>query len=148
MTVLQSAIDYITYLKDVVARLDGGQDRVNANLKIKNVPKSMMPKEVEPFTSQFSVNSIKPLDILQAKVPLASSKQAKVSHEDNNHEDHEEEEATAEWSLPPPCSSGQQAPSDAPASPTWQDDPKLPPPLPSPALTPRPNGMSIKNILC
>ncbi|KAI7860559.1 Myc-type, basic helix-loop-helix domain-containing protein, partial [Circinella umbellata] len=56
MTVLQSAIDYITYLKDIVARLDG-EDSVHVNLKMAKVPRSMVPKEVEAFTTQFSVNN-------------------------------------------------------------------------------------------
>lgn len=54
MTVLQSAIDYIAYLKDVVARLDG-EESLNVNLKNNKAPKSMMPREVEAFTTQFSV---------------------------------------------------------------------------------------------
>ena len=54
MTVLQSAIDYIAYLKDVVARLDG-EESLNVNLKNNKAPKSMMPREVEAFTTQFSI---------------------------------------------------------------------------------------------
>lgn len=54
MTVLQSAIDYIAYLKEVVARLDG-EESLNVNLKNNKAPKSMMPREVEAFTTQFSV---------------------------------------------------------------------------------------------
>lgn len=59
MTVLQSAIDYITYLKQVVSKLEG-EDRVHVSLKMQKTPKSMLPKEVEPFTTQFSVQQGKP----------------------------------------------------------------------------------------
>ncbi|KAG0172944.1 hypothetical protein DFQ28_008500 [Apophysomyces sp. BC1034] len=56
MSILQSAIDYIGYLKMVVEKLDGNQDRLRGgHLQVKTA-KSMLPKEIEPFTTQFSVN--------------------------------------------------------------------------------------------
>ncbi|KAI9340957.1 Myc-type, basic helix-loop-helix domain-containing protein, partial [Pilaira anomala] len=61
MSILQSAIDYISYLKDIVKSLDENGTEITTNqllkgehLKVKPV-KSMLPKEVEPFTTQFSV---------------------------------------------------------------------------------------------
>lgn len=64
MSILQSAIDYIAYLKDVVKSIDDDDALLHGadHVKIK-VAKSMLPKEVEPFTTQFSVkqvNTIKP----------------------------------------------------------------------------------------
>ncbi|KAI8355637.1 Myc-type, basic helix-loop-helix domain-containing protein [Choanephora cucurbitarum] len=87
MSILQSAIDYITYLKDVVKKLDEGHgsDQLlkGDHLKVK-ATKSMLPKEVEPFTTQFSIQKIasdeeieiqrglKPMDIIRSGTPLVS----------------------------------------------------------------------------
>lgn len=68
MSILQSAIDYIAYLKDIVKTLDeksgGTSDQLlkGDHIKVK-MAKSMLPKEVEPFTNQFSVNP--PKEIVQ-----------------------------------------------------------------------------------
>ncbi|KAL0139298.1 hypothetical protein V8B55DRAFT_1522660 [Mucor lusitanicus] len=63
MSILQSAIDYISYLKEIVKKLDeksGGDELLKGDhLKVK-MQKSMLPKEVEPFTNQFSVHQNKP----------------------------------------------------------------------------------------
>ncbi|KAL9539187.1 hypothetical protein MBANPS3_010412 [Mucor bainieri] len=63
MSILQSAIDYISYLKEIVKKLDeksGGDELLKGDhLKVK-MQKSMLPKEVEPFTNQFSVHQTKP----------------------------------------------------------------------------------------
>ncbi|KAG2213961.1 hypothetical protein INT47_001231 [Mucor saturninus] len=75
MSILQSAIDYIAYLKDVVKTLDGNDDRLKGgHLRIK-MAKSMLPKEVEPFTTQFSVRdeqkrALKPMDLIKSSAPL------------------------------------------------------------------------------
>lgn len=53
MSILQSAIDYIAYLKEVIEK-QGGKDLLHGKLAIKTV-RSMLPKEVEAFTGQFSV---------------------------------------------------------------------------------------------
>ncbi|KAI7868932.1 hypothetical protein BDF14DRAFT_1789430 [Spinellus fusiger] len=54
MGVLQSAIDYITYLKEIVESIDGDQVRVQGkHLQIKT-HKPLLPEEVKPFTHQFS----------------------------------------------------------------------------------------------
>lgn len=84
MSILQSAIDYIAYLKDIVKTLDEHGTEATTNqllkgdhLRIKMV-KSMLPKEVEPFTTQFSVHSnteepkraLKPMDVIKSATPL------------------------------------------------------------------------------
>lgn len=98
MTILQSAIDYITYLKTVIQELDttGSTECVMAST---SQPRSTLPKEVEPFTSQFSINQteddtwsvtsspvsplqgLKPMDVI--KLNKASSPPAIVVHEHN-----------------------------------------------------------------
>ncbi|KAG1444731.1 hypothetical protein G6F56_010175 [Rhizopus delemar] len=60
MTVLQSAIDYISYLKEIVKGLDESVLEGGKRLKLKST-KSMLPKEVEPFTTQFSAKQVIPL---------------------------------------------------------------------------------------
>ncbi|KAI8880195.1 HLH-domain-containing protein [Backusella circina FSU 941] len=58
MTILQSAIDYIGYLKGLVDELkDDQQPEFQMNLQ--QQPKSMLPKEAEKFTSQFSLDESK-----------------------------------------------------------------------------------------
>ncbi|SAM04705.1 hypothetical protein [Absidia glauca] len=66
MSILQSSIDYITYLKEVLQQVneqqqEGTDDRPIKTLDLSKLhkiktPKSMVPKEVEPFTSQFNAN--------------------------------------------------------------------------------------------
>ncbi|KAI9313218.1 Myc-type, basic helix-loop-helix domain-containing protein, partial [Dichotomocladium elegans] len=57
VTILQSAIDYISYLKKMAENKDGGA--LAESLKIDSLkiqsPRSMVPKEVAPFTTQFAV---------------------------------------------------------------------------------------------
>ncbi|CEP10328.1 hypothetical protein [Parasitella parasitica] len=104
MSILQSAIDYISYLKDIVKKLDeksGGDELLKGDhLKVKT-QKSMLPKEVEPFTNQFSVHpatattktqdadkdtlqrsdlvvvehqkGLKPMDIIKSGTPIVST---------------------------------------------------------------------------
>ncbi|KAI8646427.1 hypothetical protein BD408DRAFT_410213 [Parasitella parasitica] len=103
MSILQSAIDYISYLKDIVKKLDeksGGDELLKGDhLKVKT-QKSMLPKEVEPFTNQFSVypaatitktqeadkdllqsdlvivehqKGLKPMDIIKSGTPIIST---------------------------------------------------------------------------
>ncbi|RCH82375.1 hypothetical protein CU098_006061 [Rhizopus stolonifer] len=95
MSILQSAIDYITYLKDVVKKLDeesGGDQLLKGNhLKVKTA-KSMLPKEIEPFTNQFPVTQsqdeanedddvtsehktkgLKPIDVIKSGTPIIST---------------------------------------------------------------------------
>jgi hypothetical protein len=102
MSILQSAIDYITYLKDIVKKLDeksgGTSDQLlkGDHLKVKTA-KSMLPKEVEPFTNQFSVHptkqdedgstiaterrsiaehtqrGLKPMDVIKSGTPIVST---------------------------------------------------------------------------
>lgn len=77
MSILQSAIDYIAYLKDVVKTLDGTEEVLKGDhLRIKMV-KSMLPKEVEPFTTQFSVHeqqkALKPMDVIKASSAAAAA---------------------------------------------------------------------------
>jgi hypothetical protein len=62
MTILQSAIDYITYLKKVIEEIDttgsvseSRRQQEQENAAVQRQTKSMLPKEVEPFTHQFSV---------------------------------------------------------------------------------------------
>jgi hypothetical protein len=64
MSILQSAIDYIAYLKDIVKSLDEHGTETTTNQLLKGeghlrvkMAKSMLPKEVEPFTNQFSVHT-------------------------------------------------------------------------------------------
>lgn len=104
MSILQSAIDYISYLKEIVKKLDeksGGDELLKGDhLKVK-MQKSMLPKEVEPFTNQFSVHQtstktqqqqetdkeqrrsdlvivehqkgLKPMDIIKSGTPIIST---------------------------------------------------------------------------
>lgn len=66
MTILQSAIDYISYLKGLVDELkDENQPEFQMNLQ--QQPKSMLPKEAEKFTSQFSLGESKKKDDSQQK---------------------------------------------------------------------------------
>lgn len=59
MTILQSAIEYITYLKNVIQDLDTtGTIQTDCVMTSPIQSKSMLPKEVEPFTHQFSINQI------------------------------------------------------------------------------------------
>jgi hypothetical protein len=79
MTILQSAIDYIVYLKKVIDDLEGDKDKFIPTIPSPQT-KSMLPKEVEPFTHQFSLkddedeeewsqeipsSSLKPMDVIQ-----------------------------------------------------------------------------------
>ncbi|KAI8349663.1 hypothetical protein BD560DRAFT_410116 [Blakeslea trispora] len=85
MSILQSAIDYITYLKQVVQKLDDQSDEIlkGDHLKVK-ATRSMLPKEVEPFTNQFSVQKdseqhsvqrgLKPMDVIRSGTPLVSTR--------------------------------------------------------------------------
>ncbi|KAF7731750.1 hypothetical protein EC973_008264 [Apophysomyces ossiformis] len=75
MSILQSAIDYISYLKTVVEKLDGNQDRLQgSHLQVKTA-KSMLPKEIEPFTNQFSVNEeTEETDVWSSSSPTENSK--------------------------------------------------------------------------
>ncbi|CAO3632434.1 unnamed protein product [Cunninghamella blakesleeana] len=79
MSILQSAIDYITYLKQVLKENhenDDGDENNNNNkninssikksevldllhgkLQVTKTTKSMLPKEVEPFTNQFNIKA-------------------------------------------------------------------------------------------
>ncbi|KAG2208452.1 hypothetical protein INT47_010148 [Mucor saturninus] len=94
MTILQSAIDYITYLKTVIEELDTtGAIQTECTKPIQQ--SSMLPKEVEPFTSQFSINdeedawsvsssspklkSLKPMDVINLN--KASTPPTIVVHE-------------------------------------------------------------------
>ncbi|KAI8876363.1 hypothetical protein K501DRAFT_288935 [Backusella circina FSU 941] len=82
MSILQSAIDYITYLKEIVSKFedDASPSLLKGDhLKVKTT-KSMLPKEVEKFTSQFSVQSIQ-------QVP-----EEELRNDDEEDEDEEEEE--------------------------------------------------------
>ncbi|KAI8068769.1 Myc-type, basic helix-loop-helix domain-containing protein [Thamnidium elegans] len=65
MTILQSAIEYITYLKKVIEDVDHIEPKENNNTTPTQT-KSMLPKEVEPFTHQFSVahNKLNPPSII------------------------------------------------------------------------------------
>lgn len=75
MSILQSAIDYIAYLKDIIEK-QGGKDLLHGKLSIKTV-RSMLPKEVEAFTGQFSVKgraSVGSVDSFSSS-PAWSSKQ-------------------------------------------------------------------------
>ncbi|KAG2182090.1 hypothetical protein INT43_007017, partial [Umbelopsis isabellina] len=75
MSILQSAIDYIAYLKDIIEK-QGGKDLLHGKLAIKTV-RSMLPKEVEAFTGQFSVKgraSVGSVDSFSSS-PAWSSKQ-------------------------------------------------------------------------
>ncbi|KAL0081457.1 Myc-type, basic helix-loop-helix domain-containing protein, partial [Phycomyces blakesleeanus] len=54
MSILQSAIDYITYLKDIVETIDGNQDRVQGKHINVKTHKPLLAKEIQPFTHQFS----------------------------------------------------------------------------------------------
>ncbi|KAI8339690.1 hypothetical protein BC941DRAFT_421185 [Chlamydoabsidia padenii] len=71
MSILQSSIDYITYLKDVLQQVGSLGDVDDKMHKVKT-PKSMLPKEVEPYTSQFNANQpttqqcLKPMDIIMS----------------------------------------------------------------------------------
>lgn len=158
MTVLQSAIDYISYLKEVVARLDGGDDRrVQVNLKMQKMPKSMLPKEVEPFTSQFSSRdkkSLKPMDVIKGGTMLPSSSSPSQQSQSDSHD-------TASWTPLPPPSIQPSSPATSSSSTRSRQDSfssvngPSSPSLPTPALTPRQNPpphqqkhMSIENILC
>jgi hypothetical protein len=67
MSILQSAIDYIAYLKDVIEK-QGGKDLLHGKLSIKTV-RSMLPKEVEAFTGQFSVKSRASVSSLDSNTP-------------------------------------------------------------------------------
>jgi hypothetical protein len=78
MSILQSAIDYIAYLKDIVKKLDeksgGTSDQLlkGDHLKVKTA-KSMLPKEVEPFTNQFSVHPTKQVVLLEEEQDVGST---------------------------------------------------------------------------
>lgn len=60
MSILQSAIDYISYLKDIVTKLENNESTATLlkgdHLKVQKT-KSMIPKEIEPYTTQFSVKT-------------------------------------------------------------------------------------------
>lgn len=71
MSILQSAIDYISYLKDIVKSLDENGTEMTTSQLLKGdhlrvkMAKSMLPKEVEPFTTQFSVHTKLPTTAVQ-----------------------------------------------------------------------------------
>lgn len=67
MSILQSAIDYIAYLKEVIEK-QGGKDLLHGKLAIKTV-RSMLPKEVEAFTGQFSVKSRTSISSMDSNTP-------------------------------------------------------------------------------
>ncbi|KAG2182844.1 hypothetical protein INT44_005825 [Umbelopsis vinacea] len=67
MSILQSAIDYIAYLKDIIEK-QGGKDLLHGKLAIKTV-RSMLPKEVEAFTGQFSVKSRTSVSSMDSNTP-------------------------------------------------------------------------------
>jgi hypothetical protein len=67
MSILQSAIDYIAYLKDILEK-QGGKDLLHGKLAIKTV-RSMLPKEVEAFTGQFSVKSRTSVSSMDSNTP-------------------------------------------------------------------------------
>ncbi|CAO3635373.1 unnamed protein product [Mucor hiemalis] len=105
MSILQSAIDYISYLKDIVKSLDEHGTETTTEQLLKGdhlrvkMAKSMLPKEVEPFTTQFSVNTttntehlqqqdvgstitkkneqqqrgLKPMDVIKSGTPIVST---------------------------------------------------------------------------
>ncbi|KAI9025208.1 hypothetical protein CLU79DRAFT_744563 [Phycomyces nitens] len=54
MSILQSAIDYIAYLKDIVETIDGNQERVQGKHIHVKTHKPLLAKEIQPFTHQFS----------------------------------------------------------------------------------------------
>ncbi|GAA5812663.1 hypothetical protein MFLAVUS_006120 [Mucor flavus] len=69
MTILQSAIEYITYLKKVIEDIDPNTTIITTTTDTTATPtqtKSMLPKEVESFTHQFSVahNKLNPPSII------------------------------------------------------------------------------------
>lgn len=83
MTILQSAIDYIVYLKTTIEDLESDKKTEKfIPTATQQQTKPMLPKEVEPFTHQFSLNedeeedtawcpksipssSLKPMDVIQ-----------------------------------------------------------------------------------
>jgi hypothetical protein len=67
MSILQSAIDYIAYLKEIIEK-QGGKDLLHGKLAIKTV-RSMLPKEVEAFTGQFSVKSRTSISSMDSNTP-------------------------------------------------------------------------------
>lgn len=87
MSILQSAIDYITYLKEIVSKFEDETSPSllkGDHLKVKTT-KSMLPKEVEKFTSQFSVQTIQ-------RVPEEESRK---DEEEDEEEDEDEQDISS-----------------------------------------------------
>lgn len=80
MTILQNAIDYISYLKQIVSHHEQGSIliRGDGQLHIKST-KSMLPKEVEPFTHQFSIKQ-KSVDLTPLTPPQEPSSNMSLHH--------------------------------------------------------------------
>ncbi|ORX62686.1 HLH-domain-containing protein [Hesseltinella vesiculosa] len=76
MSILQSAIEYITYLKQVLEQIDQADgsaslrhlDAIHGKMQAVKTTKSLLPKEVEPYTSQFNAGVSRP-----TKSPLATA---------------------------------------------------------------------------
>jgi hypothetical protein len=129
MTILQSAIDYITYLKKVIEDLEGSETTGNQStrsekdqefidqvqsLKLQQqqqTKSSMLPKEVEPFTHQFTITP--PAD---ATPPPRINTSKGIQQGEAVVEELEEEEEDA-WSASSGCSPSTKKTTDLPITP-------------------------------
>lgn len=86
MTILQSAIDYITYLKKVI---EDSPSRAE-DLPLPQQPqksKSMLPKEVDQYTNQFSVHPAPPPSSTTTNKSIESEEDVEVLEEEEGEED-------------------------------------------------------------
>ncbi|CAO3595559.1 unnamed protein product [Absidia cylindrospora] len=156
MSILQSSIDYITYLKDILEQIEkqgGGKvvDLVPHQGKLTSVktPRSMLPKEVEQYTSQFNAH--------QARRPSSpptmslSSSSSSSSANDNiaSPSKHQQPRCLKPMDIiqsknqpilssPPPSSTSSSSSSSGRTTPL----------LSSEAIPSSPKNMSLKNLLC
>ncbi|KAI9300790.1 Myc-type, basic helix-loop-helix domain-containing protein [Cunninghamella echinulata] len=83
MSILQSAIDYITYLKQNKKHNTKEMlDLLHGKLQLTKTTKSMLPKEVEPYTNQFNIKSSPTTSPSNNNIPRPVS--PPLSNEDNN----------------------------------------------------------------
>ncbi|KAI8074040.1 hypothetical protein BC940DRAFT_289854 [Gongronella butleri] len=129
MSILQSAIEYITYLKQVLENIDQTADgaavvrhldAIHGKMNAVKTTKSLLPKEVEPYTSQFNASA-------PTSIPASSSSSSSSSISSLSSQSH--------------------------PLPTKHDAQLLPTPSVSPAANfPRspspPKAMSVKDLLC
>ncbi|KAG2192513.1 hypothetical protein INT46_008455 [Mucor plumbeus] len=86
MTILQSAIDYIIYLKKVIEDSPSMVEELPSPQQHQK-SKSMLPKEVNQYTNQFSAQPVPPPSSTESNKSMESEEEVEILEEEEDEED-------------------------------------------------------------